>query len=189
MTSTLQISTEDNTRPYASPDMKPTNRWLSTWSHLQCKMAESAQWRLTVVVFVALTSLLPTSLVVAEGEASNAETKHNAALHQHVAVLPADGTCHDRELLTLPDSTKVRCASGCARNFTQRPNGSNRFPTDVVQMGGDNCHIVGLDQTVERSSMCWLTPTPTPTSTPTPNSTSSFTYSVWIKPTEAQTKQ
>ena len=179
----LQISTEDNTRPCASPDMKPTNRWLSTGPHLQCKMAESAQWRLSVVVVVALTSLLPTTLVVAEGEASNPQTKHNAALSQHVDVLPAGATCRNLELITLPDSKRIRCSSGCARNFTQRLIGSHRFPTDVIQMGGANCHIVGIDQTVERSSMCWLTPTPIRTSI------STFTYSVWIKPTESQTKQ
>lgn len=147
-------------------------------------MADSAQWRRYVVVFFALTSPLPTSIGMAVK--SNRQTRYNAALNQHVTVHPSYATCGNRESVEYYDGHLVRCASGCGsmRNFSRQKEAYDRFPSDVIQMGEDKCHIAENRNDQLKPSMCWLTPNRGDWSRFTP-----FTYSVWIKPTETQTKQ
>ena len=147
-------------------------------------MADSAQWRRYVVVFFALTSPLPTSIGMAVR--INRQAKYNAALNQHVTVHPSDATCGNRESVEYHDGYQVRCASGCGsmRNFSRQQEAYDRFPSDVIQMGEDKCHIAENRNDQLKPSMCWLTPKWGDWSRFRP-----FTYSVWIKPTETQTKQ
>ena len=133
-------------------------------------MAESAQWRRHVEVFFALTSLLQFSVA-----------NHNVALNQPVSVHPADASCGllQDERLTYSNGDLVTCSYGCRRNVSTYAKAERRFPDDVIQMGGDNCHIAETSRDQLKSSMCWLTPSWTTT----------FTYGVWLKPTETQKKQ
>ena len=142
-------------------------------------MADCTQWLRQVAVFIALTSLLPSLLSVAVG--GNTQTPYNAALNRPVSVYPSDATCGGittRELLRYSANNYVVCTAGCGRNFTIQQN-ANRFPTDVIQIGGEKCHMAESGNDELKSSMCWLIPA---WSTP-------FTYSVWFKPTETRTKQ
>ena len=134
------------------------------------RMAESTQWRSHVEFFIALTSLLQFSVA-----------NYNAALNQPVSVHPADASCGllQDERLTYSNGDSVMCSSGCRRNVSTYANIWRPFPDDVIQMGGEHCHIAETNRDQLKSSMCWLTPSWTTT----------FTYSVWFKPTETQRKQ
>ncbi|KAI0234406.1 hypothetical protein LSAT2_015304 [Lamellibrachia satsuma] len=141
-------------------------------------MADYAKWRRYVAFFVALMSL-PSLLPLAVG--GSTQTNHNAALNQPVSVYPSDATCgKNSERLKYSENNYVVCTAGCGRNITIQKK-ANRFPIDVIQMGGDKCHISETESGSDelKSSMCWLTP----------SWSTQFTYSVWFKPTETRTKQ
>ena len=135
----------------------------------------STRWRCCAIIFTMLTSSI--SFTLAERRI------FNAALNQRVTVSPRDATCGDGDTVTDSGNRRIRCLSGCQpeRNASSLPRTDTRFPADVYQMGGDECHVLKNSYDELQPVMCYMFFKA--------RYTDVYTYSVWFMPNETQTEQ